>query len=317
MGPSRAAMMGAVEELVASHQPVMGTVLHLRIAAADRATAEAAERFVLDEARSLQQRLTWFDASSELSRWRAGVVDEPSPVLADLLACAARWQERSAGAFNPAAGVLSRRWMQAVHDGVAPTRDEMAALAATVAAPRFAVEDGRVRVLGDLADVNVNAVAKGFVVDRVATSAAERFGLDSILVNAGGDLRRVGDGTIVIGIEDPHRPYDNVAPLERIRLGAEALATSGSARRWFDVGGERYNQVLDPWTGWPVDAVASTSVVAPDAASADALATIVSVLPAERAMAFVDGVDGAAAMIVAADGAVTADARWVARRLRA
>lgn len=42
---------------------------------------------------------------------------------------------------------------------------------------------------------------------------------------------------MIVGIEDPHRPYDNVAPLDRIRLAGQGLATSGSSRRGFRVAG--------------------------------------------------------------------------------
>ena len=67
---------------------------------------------------------------------------------------------------------------------------------------------------------------------------------------------------------------------------AMPVATSGRARRWFEVGGRRWSRVLDPRTGQPVDHTASATVVAPDAATADVLATVASVLAPSETMAF-------------------------------
>ena len=81
-----------------------------------------------------------------------------------------------------------------------------------------------------------------------------------------------------VGIEDPRWPFDNVPPMVQISLANAALATSGTGRRGFVVGGVKYGHVIDPRTGIPVDHVLSASVVAPDAVTAGALATAAMVL---------------------------------------
>ena len=52
-----------------------------------------------------------------------------------------------------------------------------------------------------------------------------------------------------------------------------ALGTSGAGEQFVIADGHRYGHVIDPRTGWPADGVISASVVATDAARADALST--------------------------------------------
>ena len=52
-----------------------------------------------------------------------------------------------------------------------------------------------------------------------------------------------------------------------------ALGTSGAGEQFVIADGCRYGHVIDPRTGWPAAGVLSASVVASDAATADALST--------------------------------------------
>jgi thiamine biosynthesis lipoprotein len=65
-----------------------------------------------------------------------------------------------------------------------------------------------------------------------------------------------------------------------------AVVTSGSYERGFQWQGKRYHHILDPRSCWPVEnGLVSATVLAPDAALADALATAVLVLGAKDGFA--------------------------------
>ncbi len=298
----------------AGFQPVMGTHLDLQITADDESEARAAEATALTEAIRLEAAFTVFDPGSELCRWRSGGLGAPSDELADLLTLAASMHHRTIGTVNPLAGALTRRWQQAVADGVVPEADELAELAASIAAPRFATVDGIVIQLGDCAALDLNAVAKGHVVDRVAHQVLADHQVTRLVVNAGGDLVHRGSGSVRVAVEEPARAHDNAMPLTRIEVADAAVATSGRARRWFEVGGHRHSRVLDPRTGLPVSHTASATVVAPDAATADGLATAASVLAPAETMDLLDrlGAEGltVAALVVAADGTEHRSRGW-------
>ena len=296
------------------HQPVMGTHLELQITAPTEVEARAAGAAAVDEARRLEAMFTVFDPASELCRWRSGALEQPGPELFELLTLAAGWQRRSGGAFNPMAGLLTERWRRAVEEGTPPSSADLHEIAASIAGPRFAVEGASVARLGDCGAVDLNAIAKGHVVDLVARRVLADHDVSRLVINAGGDLVHRGVGGVRVGVEDPHRPYDNVAPMAVIEVAGAAVATSGRARRWFEVGGVRHSRVLDPRTGLAVAHLASATVVAPDAGTADVLATVASVRPPAETLELVHalGADGAlvACLLVDEAGAHHASRSW-------
>jgi FAD:protein FMN transferase len=295
-----------VGESVGVRQPVLGTVAEVRVEARSarrRAAIEEAAFRALDE---LETQFSIFRPESELSRWRRGEVAHPSAELTLLLDAALHWQRASGGALNPAMGVVSRRWARAADNGVVPSNDELADLAALIVPPRYV--DGR--PVGDCSELTFHSLAKGLIVDL----ATQRAGVDedsALVINVGGDLRRVGREPIVVGIEHPLRAYDNEPPLVRVRIGAGALATSGGARRGWTIAGRWFSHVIDPRNGRPVDHVASASVAAPDAMTADAVATVLSVLVIDEGLEFANQVE-LAACIVDGHGRVAFNDRWAA-----
>jgi thiamine biosynthesis lipoprotein len=66
--------------------------------------------------------------------------------------------------------------------------------------------------------------------------------------------------------------------LATLALADRALGTSGSGTQFFVDRGRKLGHILDPRTGRPAQGVLSATVLAPDAATADALATALYVL---------------------------------------
>ncbi len=285
--------------VVSRHHGLLGTVIELRVWATSASSAMAAERAAIGEIERLQRVFDVHDDRSDLRRRLAGEA-VASPELDAVLDLAARWRTRSGGVFDPAVGALVELWDAAANAGAAPSPTAIDRVIAAMHDPT----DARSR------PSNLNALAKGWIVDRAHQRARALEATIGLTINAGGDLLHAAPIPLIVGIEDPHRPYDNVAPLVRVRLDDGALATSGGARRGWQIGDRWYSHVLDPRTGAPVDHVASASVIAPDAATADVVATVLTVAPIDEGLAFVDGLDDVACCIVTRDGALHRDDRW-------
>jgi FAD:protein FMN transferase len=131
--------------------------------------------------------------------------------------------------------------------------------------------------------LNGNAVAKGFAVDAVARHVMTTLALRRLVVNVGGEVVHVGEGSVQVHIENPLRAYDNEPAIQWVEIADAAIATSGSSRRGFEIAGARYSHIIDPRTGYPVDKIVAASVIAPTVEAADAYATIASVLGPEAA----------------------------------
>ena len=282
------------------HQDLLGTVIELKVVGRRRRHARLADRTVIAQIERLESIFTAFDEDSDLSRYQRGASGPLAPELEHVLDAARYFQRRSEGAFNPAAGALSELWTEGVRASTRPDPAELRRVAAQIADP-----DGPQRE-----HLTLNAVAKGYIVDTAIDRALQlRPQAEAVTVSAGGDVAHRGTGSAIVGIEDPLRPHDNAKPLMRIDLANAALATSGSAHRGFEIGDDSYSHVIDPRTGEPVDSVASASVVATDAMTADALATTLTVIgPAEAADSplFADH----AWMTVGRDGEITQTKAW-------
>ena len=264
---------------------LLGTVIEVTISEAEDDEAGHAAVACFDEIDRLQRIFKVFDDDSEISRWRSRRTD-PGPELSDVNTLARTWRSRTGGAFDPAVGALMSLWDACAASGAPPAPVEITrTLAAMSADPR--------------PHWNLNAIAKGWIVDRAARHAYGTVAMWRLIVNPGGDLVSLGTSQIVVGIESPLRPFDNVPPIARVAMADAGLATSGPARRGWEIAATWHGHVLDPRTAYPGGRVTSASVLAHDAATADVVATSLNVLPiadglalADHGLQFADSVDG-------------------------
>jgi FAD:protein FMN transferase len=110
-------------------------------------------------------------------------------------------------------------------------------------------------------------LVKGWAAARAGRVLGER-GLPDHCVNAAGDLALGGRPAVGrpwrVGVADPRTPGSLLGVVE-VAPGVRAVATSGV--------GERGRHVVDPRSGKPAGDVLSATVVGPDPAVADGLAT--------------------------------------------
>jgi thiamine biosynthesis lipoprotein len=109
-----------------------------------------------------------------------------------------------------------------------------------------------------------------------ATRAA---GSGPVLLEAGGDLFAAGrpeaGSRWTIGVRDPVRVQGIAA---RFEVEDEAVATSGTYFQRRTVDGRSVSHLIDPHTGSPSERVLSSTIVARDCMTADALATATAVM---------------------------------------
>ena len=175
--------------------PLLGTRAEVSIAANTESVAEEAEQAALAEAARLESIFTVFDSSSALRELReTGTTDVPELGVVHRLA--EEWVVRTNGAFNPSMQPLVDLWDCAEADDSLPDSAELQRTA---------------MIVGKLPPehLNFNAIAKGWIAGRsldVAFEGQEDSIIDGWL-NLGGDLVHRGKRSVVVGIEDPARPY--------------------------------------------------------------------------------------------------------------
>jgi len=301
------------------HDDILGTSLELHVQADSAEAARTAERAVLQEIERLAGILSGYDPASEFRRWQAAAPGEMrvSGELLDVLEACSRWRNLSGKAFNPAVEALSQLWETSARKGRVPTAEELsrARLRADAAAWQVDRLSSTVRSVTDC-PLSLNALAKGYIIDRAGQAALESSrGIRGLMLNIGGDLRVCGEMSTRVGIADPWRDSLTTRPVQSLELREAALATSGNYQRGFTVNGRKFSHVIDPRSGWPADQIVSASVVAPCATDADAIATICCVLSLEESLALVRGLPGVECLIVGQDGRIAQSEGWSGREL--
>jgi len=299
----------AAETFAFYHENVLGTSLELRVSAESAQQAKAAETKVLSEIDRLSAILNTWKADSEISRWQtAGGKVRVSSDLAEVLAACDTWSARSEGAFNAGVGAAGKVWKAAAAEQKLPTAAELTALKNGPSA--WTLDGTTATYLAKPGDITVDGLAKGYIIDRAVEAASADTQIHGIMLNIGGDLRVSGEWTEPVAIADPRQAAENAPPLAVVPLKGQGMATSGDYRRGYDIAGRHYSHIIDPRTAMPVDHVVSASVVAPDATTADALATAFNVLQPEESIAVAEKTPGVSCLIVSADGRQFRSSKW-------
>lgn len=289
------------DDTVARTQIAMGTIVEIQVRGLSQVEADAAINAAFAELRRVDTLFSTYKPESPVWRLNNGrdtLVEIPAEVYALLLRCDTITRS-SAGAFDVSVEPLVRAWG---FDGDAPAIPSDEALSAALAHSGWRhvslTEENRIRKSPDAA-VNFGAIAKGYAVDRAVAVLRAR-GAGEALVNAGGEIRATG-GSWQVGIQHPRSPSELIAVVD---LYGRAIATSGDYEQYFERDGKRYHHIFDPSTGRPAARCQSVSIIADDDMTADALATAVFVMGAERGMEFLKQYPDIEALIVDDRGAL-------------
>jgi thiamine biosynthesis lipoprotein len=262
---------------------LMGTVVNLTVVGDDRVAAESAVDATLGRMAGLEGLLSRYRDDSEVARLNAtGRVDNASSALLEVLRLAESVSRLGEGAFDiTIQPVLDLYRGRPSGTGPLPAPESIERALALVGQRNLHIDGTSVTLDRTGARITLDGIGKGYVVDRGVDTLKEH-GCPDVFVEAGGDLVAGGEkgGGIPwrVGIRGP-RP--GLALLAAFDARNKAVATSGDYMQPFT---EDYAQhhILDPRTGTSAPEMASATVVAPDAATADALATLVMVLGPRR-----------------------------------
>jgi FAD:protein FMN transferase len=279
-------------------EPVLGTRFTLQVRCTSQRVAQAVFVQLQAEIDRLENIFSVYRPQSTLSQWKRSassstLTPNVDPELCEVFALAETWRAKTAGCFTPLADEFTKTWREAEAKQLVPSDEALDTLCRALIEPRYVVNpnNGAVTKTGDCSALSLHAVAKGWIVDRAAELAIQDERVLAVLVNIGGDLRLCGtdpSARSTIAIENPLRAYDNEPPICRVEFTSGGLATSGGSRRGFSIDGKWYSHVIDPRTGHPVNRVASATVYAPDAATADVIATMLSVVEPVEGLAFLE-----------------------------
>jgi len=244
----------------------------------DRSGVSIARR-ALDQVDCLEQQLTIFRESSELSFINRNAAEHPVRLeesLFELLLLCQNLYHITGGAFDITSGPLSRCWGFLKREGRTPELAEIEQAKSLVGSEKLQLDRDSCSISFEHpgVELNLGSIGKGYALDRMVEIFANR--IQSALLSAGSSSMYAigrtenGDGAWSIGIRHPEKKNKRLAVLG---IRDSALSTSGSEEQYFEVNGRRYGHIIDPRSGMPALGIASATVIGISAAVTDALAT--------------------------------------------
>ena len=257
----------------------MGLPVRIRLYSSSEEAAGTAAAAAFARIAALDQMMSDYRPDSELRRLGSSW----SPVSRELFAVLERAIEiadATGGAFDPTVGPLVALWREARQSHRLPDASAIDTAKTLVGWRLVQLDAARpaVRLAREGARLDLGGIAKGYIIQQ-ALQAMIPFGVTRALVEAGGD--------IVVGDAPPGRDgwsidvtgSDAEFVARASRLTNAALATSGPTAQFVEIDGVRYSHVVDPRTGLGLTNQVTARVIAADGATADALATALTVAP--------------------------------------
>jgi thiamine biosynthesis lipoprotein len=275
----------------------MGTILEITLAGRAREVAREDLEPLFAEIARLEAVFTRYEEASDLSRLNAAAGGPPrlvAPELVRILRDCVGFAERTRGSFDVTVGPLVALWREAARSGRLPTPAQRAAARERVGYKKLRLVAGTRVELPEGMAVDLDGVAKGWALDRIA-ERLRADGVESALLDFG------GSSIVALGAP-PDAPGWRTLLRDRdtgltavLTLRDRALAVSGSFGEWRTIAGRRYGHVIDPRSGEPMTRAYQAVALAPTAAEAEAWSKALLVLGPDEGIALMTarpGVEG-------------------------
>jgi thiamine biosynthesis lipoprotein len=279
---------------------IMGTNIYVEVWAETPVQGELALRAVMAEMERINQLMSPYIDTSELSLINANAGQQPvviSDEMFELLDKSVNISELTKGAFD-----ITFASVGYLYNYKQNQRPDEATIASLLAAVNYKHIDlnkhnKTVAFTHDKVKIDLGGIAKGHAVDN-SISLLERMGIMHGLVTAGGDTRLIGDRRgkpWIVGIRDPR---DEEKQAVVMPLQDSAMSTSGDYERYFEEDGKRYHHILSPKTGKSTYDVQSVSIIGPSSTYNDALSTAVFVMGLREGLGMINRIDGYDAVVM-------------------
>lgn len=304
------------EELFVRSKPAMGSVFTIYLYARDETQASTAFEAAFDEVERLEEALSNYRESSELSRINRLADSQlvtTDPEVFGLLQTSLDYSNKTAGGFDITVGPLMKAWGFFRASGHYPSQSELDSARGRIGWQNVQLDpvNRTVHFAKQGMELDLGAIGKGYTVDRMVNVLREA-GIQSALVDAGSSTLYAlgappGKKGWIVRVPRPGRRDQTVST---VLLRDASLSTSGSYEKFFRLNGHVYCHILNPHTGRPVEGMLQTSVVARDGTTTDALSTSMFVVGPQAGKTLLSTFPGAAGFWITGNAASPQTVRW-------
>lgn len=290
---------------------LMGTFVNITIMDPSKDKAEDALEKTFLEMESLTCILNRHADNTPIGQLnREGILRDVNPDIYRVMTRAGHFYQLSQGAFDITVKPLIDLYKESfTQTGNPPDGERVKDILKLIDAKNVHYHGGEIRFLKDGMGITLDGIAKGYIVDKAA-HFLEKAGIEHALIDAGGDIKAIGDR----GRGKPWRiairgPWKKDKNLEILSLANEAIATSGNYEVYFDRE-KLFHHIINPKTGYSPRLTTSVTVLAKAVTDADALSTATFIFEPKEGKRFIDSISGAECLIVDRKGMKIRSSGW-------
>lgn len=292
---------------------MMGTYITITVYS-DEETAGNAISAAFEEIEKIENIASIYDEKSEASFLnKNGYIENPSPEFMELIKTSVDYYNITDGCFDITVQPLLDLWSAGLwKESEEVQAQKIKETLELVGSDKIDIKDNRIEFKKEGMAITFGGIAKGYAVDRAVEKIKEH-GIDSCLVNAGGDLYAMGikpDGEKwTVELESPDEDTEESAeesstePVTVFLVSDKAVTTSGGYHRYYDLE-KKVHHINDPRTGYSADKCKSVTIIADNCTDADVLATSVFVMGPDDGMKLVESLDNVEAFIIDSEGKI-------------
>ncbi|NYF80782.1 FAD:protein FMN transferase [Granulicella arctica] len=284
--------MAPARKLYTFRHPAMGTQFALYVYARTEAEASGVADEVFEEVDRIEQELSNYRETSELSRIDREAASTPvttDPETFRFLQASQHWSEGSDGAFDISVGPLMKAWGFFNHSGRVPSEEDLDRIRPMVGYRNIALDPATRTVAFRVPGVELDpgGIGKGFAVDAAVTILRARH-ISAALISAGSStVYALGapPGKRGWRVVVPDGSPDRV-PISTVLLRDTSLSSANCSEKNFIASGRLYCHIMDPRTLRPVEGRLHVSIIDPSATTSDALSNVLFVDTPAESLAF-------------------------------
>ena len=228
---------------------------------------------------------------------------ELSEETADVISRGLSYCQLSQGAFDIAIEPLSSLWDFTSGEGTVPDSSAIEAALPLINYEDITLEGNRIRFEKEGMGINLGAIAKGYIADKMKDYLLEE-GVESAIIDLGGNVLCVGqrpDGSpFRIGVQMPFADRSETAAV--MEISDKSVVSSGIYERYFEQDGVLYHHILNPSTGYPYENnLVSVTIISDESVDGDGLSTTCFALGLDKGMELINSLPDVQAVFITED----------------
>ena len=286
---------------------LMGSRFDITVVAMDSIKADQYIDLAVQEISRIEKLISSWDPASETSRINRNAGIEPVRVdkeLFDLIKRSLAISRLTDGAFDITYASMDKIWKFDGSMTEMPTVEAIRNSVSRVGFGKIVLDESNFTVFLPEAGMKIGfgAIGKGYAADKAKKMLID-YGVQAGIINASGDMNTWGkqpnDEDWKVAITNP---MDKGKAFGLVPVRQGAVVTSGDYEKYVEFNGIRYTHIIDPKTGYPAHGVISSTVFAPSAELADALATSLFVMGVDVGIARINQLPNVECILIDEDG---------------